>query len=67
VDGKEFEFSDGFTDLHTLSYKEIIEGRGFCIDDAKPSIEAVYEIRNSSPIGLKRISPIFDKTEIKLK
>ncbi|HEY3249809.1 MAG TPA: Gfo/Idh/MocA family oxidoreductase [Ignavibacteria bacterium] len=53
MDGKEFEFSGGFTDLHTLSYKEILEGRGFCIDDAKPSIEAVYEIRNSSPVGLK--------------
>lgn len=53
LDGKEFEFSEGFTDLHTKSYKEILSGNGFGIDATKPSIEAVYDIRNSSPIGLK--------------
>ena len=53
LDGEEIEFSEGFTDLHTVSYKEILEGRGFRIEDAKPSIEAVYEIRRSAPIGLK--------------
>ena len=53
INGEEIEFSEGFTDLHTLSYKEILEGRGFSIDEAKPSIDAVYEIRNSKPIGLK--------------
>ena len=53
LDTKEIEFSEGFTDLHTLSYKEILEGRGFGIAEAKQSIEAVYEIRNSTPIGLK--------------
>ncbi len=53
LDGEEIEFSDGFTDLHTLSYKEILEGRGFSIDEAKPSIETVYQIRSAEPIGLK--------------
>ncbi len=53
LNGKEFEFSEGFTDLHTKSYKEILGGKGFGIEVTKPSIEAVYEIRNSSPIGLK--------------
>jgi UDP-N-acetyl-2-amino-2-deoxyglucuronate dehydrogenase len=53
LDGEEIEFSDGFTDLHTLSYREILEGKGFSIDEAKPSIEAVYEIRSSEPVGLK--------------
>jgi UDP-N-acetyl-2-amino-2-deoxyglucuronate dehydrogenase len=52
MDGDEIEFSDGFTDLHTLSYTEILEGRGFSISEAKPSIEAVYEIRCSEPVGL---------------
>jgi UDP-N-acetyl-2-amino-2-deoxyglucuronate dehydrogenase len=52
LDGEEFEFSEGFTDLHTLSYKEILEGRGFGIEQAKPSIEAVYEIRSSASLGL---------------
>ena len=53
VDGENFEFSEGFTDLHTLAYKEIIAGKGFGLEDSKPSIETVYKIRNSSPIGLK--------------
>jgi len=53
IDGEEAEFSEGFTDLHTISYKEILEGRGFSIDETKPSIEAVFEIRNSTPVGLK--------------
>jgi UDP-N-acetyl-2-amino-2-deoxyglucuronate dehydrogenase len=53
VDGEKFEFSDGFTDLHTLVYKEIIAGKGFGLTDSRPSIETVYNIRNSSPIGLK--------------
>jgi UDP-N-acetyl-2-amino-2-deoxyglucuronate dehydrogenase len=53
LDGEEIEFSEGFTDLHTVSYKEILEGRGYTIDDALPSIEAVYEIRSAVPVGLK--------------
>ncbi len=53
INGEEMEFSDGFTDLHTLSYKEILNGNGFGIDETKASLEAVYEIRNLSPIGLK--------------
>jgi UDP-N-acetyl-2-amino-2-deoxyglucuronate dehydrogenase len=53
INGEEMEFSEGFTDLHTISYKEILEGRGFGIDEAKPSVETVYEIRNLNPAGLK--------------
>lgn len=53
LDGEEIEFSEGFTDLHTISYREILEGRGYGVEDAKPSIETVYEIRNSKPVGLK--------------
>lgn len=53
INGEEMEFSEGFTDLHTISYKEILEGRGFGIDEAKPSVETVYEIRNLTPVGLK--------------
>jgi UDP-N-acetyl-2-amino-2-deoxyglucuronate dehydrogenase len=53
LNGEEIEFSEGFTDLHTISYREILEGRGFDIDAAKPSVETVYEIRNSEPVGLK--------------
>ena len=39
VDGEEIEFSEGFTDLHTRVYEEVLAGRGFGIDDARPSIE----------------------------
>lgn len=49
VDGKEVEFSEGFTDLHTLSYREILAGRGFPLDDVRPSIETVAQIR-SAPV-----------------
>lgn len=47
VDGDEIEFSGGFTDLHTLSYQEIILGNGFGLDEVRPSIETVHTIRNS--------------------
>jgi len=53
IDGKEIEFSGGFTDLHTETYKEILKGNGFGLDDARPSIETVFTIRNSKPVGLK--------------
>lgn len=52
ISGKEMEFSEGFTDLHTISYQEIINGRGYGIDDARPAIEISYEARNAKPIGL---------------
>jgi len=53
VSGKEFEFSDGFADLHTISYKEALRGEGFGLDEARPSVEIVSDIRNAQPIGLK--------------
>ena len=53
LDGEEFEFSEGFTDLHTKSYENILAGKGFGIDQVRSPIETVYNIRNSSPVGLK--------------
>ena len=53
LNGEEFEFSNGFTDLHTQSYRKILEGKGFGVDEVKSAIQTVYEIRNASPIGLK--------------
>lgn len=46
VDGKEIEFSGGFTDLHTASYQHILDGKGFGLEEARNSIEIVSEIRN---------------------
>ena len=53
IEGEELEFSDGFTDLHTLSYQHILDGKGYGIDDARQAIEIVHDIRNTVPIGLK--------------
>ena len=47
IDDDEFEFSDGFTDLHTKSYEEIIAGRGFGLDDVRPCVEIVSTFRNA--------------------
>ena len=49
VDGKEVEFSKGFTDLHTLSYQEILKGNGFELQEARASVETAYNIRNTKP------------------
>lgn len=53
IDGDEFEFSEGFTELHTKSYEKILSGEGFRISEARPCIEMVSAIRNSVPVGLK--------------
>jgi len=53
MDKTEIEFSEGFTDLHTKSYQEILAGRGFGLSEAQQSIETVYQIRNATPAGLK--------------
>lgn len=53
LNSERFEFSDGFSDLHTEVYRKVLSGQGFGIDDAKPSIELAHEIRSANPIGLK--------------
>ena len=54
VDNEEIEFSEGFTDLHTMTYKEILAGKGFGLNEARQSVETAYIIRNSKPVGLTR-------------
>jgi len=51
IDNKEIEFSGGFTDLHTVSYNEILAGRGFGLAHARNSIEIAHAIRNSAISG----------------
>jgi len=53
VDEEEIEFSGGFTDLHTLVYQDIMNGGGFGVDAARPSINLVHEIRNAKIIENK--------------
>ncbi len=52
VNGDEVEFSEGFADLHTRSYEEILAGRGFGITHVLPAIETAHAIRTLPPIGL---------------
>jgi len=52
IGGEDLEFSEGFTDLHTESYRHILEGGGFGLEDARDSIEAVFQIRRATPQGL---------------
>lgn len=48
IEDEKIEFSKGFTDLHTISYKEILEGNGYGLADAKNAIEIVSQIRNKN-------------------
>ena len=52
IEGEEIEFSEGFGELHTVSYKEIIKGNGFGLQDARQSVITAFTIRNSNPVGL---------------
>lgn len=53
VEGEELEFSGGFTDLHTETYKNIIDGKGYGLEEARQAINIVHDIRHNTPIGLK--------------
>ena len=48
-DGEEIEFSEGFTDLHTVSYQAILDGKGYGIEDARHCVETVETIRTLTP------------------
>jgi len=52
IEGEEIEFSDGFTDLHTHSYQNILDGHGYGLEEARNSIQIVHDIRHSNPKGL---------------
>ena len=53
IDNKEFEFSEGFTDLHTLSYQNILSGEGFRIEDAYQYVSLCHDIRSRKAEGIK--------------
>lgn len=53
IEGKEFEFSGGFTDLHTKVYENILSGKGYGLEDNRVAINTVAEIRRQKPVGLK--------------
>lgn len=47
IEGKEFEFSKGFTELHSKSYQQILDGKGFSLEEAAQSIQIVHDIRHA--------------------
>lgn len=53
VDDKPVEFSQGFTDLHTKQYEEILQGRGFGLEESRTAIETVANIRSAEPLGMR--------------
>ena len=53
IEGEELEFSDGFTDLHTKVYKDILAVKGYSIEDVRKAIEIAHFVRTQSPVGLK--------------
>lgn len=52
IDGEEIEFSGGFTELHTESYKDVLQGGGFRIEESRQAIQTVYDIRHAEAVGL---------------
>lgn len=58
IDGQEVEFSEGFGDLHTRVYEQVLAGRGFGIEAARPSLELVYGIRHAEPVASDALHPL---------
>lgn len=52
VNGEEIEFSAGFTELHTASYQDILNGGGFGLEVSRQAVEIVHDIRTKKPVGL---------------
>jgi UDP-N-acetyl-2-amino-2-deoxyglucuronate dehydrogenase len=62
MDGQEIEFSEGFTDLHTRVYEQVLAGNSFGVEDARPSIELVYDIRHAEAVANPlRLHPILTR------
>lgn len=61
IEGKEIDFSDGFTDLHTKSYENILNGKGFSIEETRDAIKIVHDIRTNKTVELKENMHSFAK------
>lgn len=61
ANGEDIEFSDGFTDLHTRSYEEILAGRGFGLEENRVAIETVAGIRRAPVVGTGEMHPLVAK------
>lgn len=61
ADGENIEFSDGFTDLHTRSYQEILAGRGFGLEENRVAVETVAQIRSAAVVSTGEMHPFVAK------
>lgn len=59
IDSEPFEFTEGFDDLHTRAYEEILAGRGFRIEDCRGSIELAHKIRTSPTLTTDELAHPF--------
>jgi UDP-N-acetyl-2-amino-2-deoxyglucuronate dehydrogenase len=65
MNGQEIEFSEGFTELHTVAYREILEGRGFGLTEAKASVALVSELRTAEVVAHpEREHPLLSRARI---
>ena len=51
INGKEFDLSYGFEDLHDISYRDILNGKGFTTDQVFETINIVSQIRLEKPVS----------------
>lgn len=58
VGGEDVEFSDGFTELHKDSYREILAGRGFSLNDVRPCVEIVSAFRTAPIVASGERHPL---------
>ncbi|MBD3382438.1 MAG: oxidoreductase [candidate division Zixibacteria bacterium] len=66
MNGEEIEFSGGFTDLHTVVYQNILDGKGYGLEDALPAVKVVTDIRNYKPTGEnQRTHPVLREAMLK--
>ena len=64
IENEELEFSGGFTDFHTISYQEILNGNGYGIEATRKAIEIVHDIRHQQPEGLDGVyHPLSEKKQ----
>ncbi len=49
VDGEPIDFTEGFENLHTQSYRAILDGKGFGVSETKAALETVWQIQQATP------------------
>lgn len=59
ANGENIEFSEGFTELHTRIYEEVLAGRGFAVEENRVAIETVAQIRTAALASLSEFSHPF--------